>query len=208
METLESKIKQQLDFNSDRTFIKEDHRKLSFKEFKNLSSNIAAELRNFKLFKNDLVLIDIKDPFYFAAYTFACFQLSLRPAFLNSYMKKDQISTILSDNTYGLFISDQAHSEFKHTKIDTRKSFDLTSNSEKFIIDSKSELIFFTSGSIKSKACVLTLENFFTARRVHLKTFLFMKPQLGFMLTIISCRRIFDFNSLFIIERNCSCHES
>jgi len=160
MEAFKKIIKHQLEFNSDQTFIKNDHQKLSFKEFKTLVLNISQELRAIQLFKNDLVLLDIKDPFYFAAYTFACFQLRLRPAFLNSFMKKDQIATILKDNTYGLFISDQDHSDFKTVRVDTKRSFNLSPNSEVFNIEPSSELIFFTSGSIKSKACVLTLENF------------------------------------------------
>lgn len=162
MKALNETIKEQLQFQSDLPFIRDEHRKLTFKEFGILTYNISKKLKKFELLNNDLVLLDIKDPFYFAAYTFACFHLQLRPAFLNSFIKKDQIANILKDNTYGLCISDQPHPEFKCTKIIPQEPFDLNQEpTDSLHIDPKSELIFFTSGSIKSKACLLTLENFF-----------------------------------------------
>lgn len=161
MENLAEKINTQLALESDHFFLKDESRKITFKEFKSLSNNISQKLKKINLTKDDLVLLDIKDPFYFAAYTFACLNLNLRPAFLNFYMKPEQIRNILEENTYALFISDQNHSEFKCLKVDSAEPLDLTTSSEPFKISPKSEMIFFTSGSIHSKACVLTLDNFF-----------------------------------------------
>ncbi len=153
------KMINQLKFNSDLTFLKDHKRKLSFKEFQSFALYASTQLRSLDVTQNDLILLDIKDPFYFAAYTFACLHLKLKPAFLNSHFKKNQIDDLLKDNVYSSFVTDQSHPELKTMFIDSKAPFQFEEGVLNINIDS--ELIFFTSGSIQSKACILTLKNFF-----------------------------------------------
>jgi O-succinylbenzoic acid--CoA ligase len=148
-----------LKLNSDRIFIKSSDRQISFKEFKFFAKGISSELETKQLVPGDLVLLDIRDPFYFAAYVFACLHLKLKPALLNSYFKKDQVDGVLKSNLYSLFVTDQKMSGLNTFKIDSSLPFKMKDGD--LDIPLESEILFFTSGSIQSKACILTLENFF-----------------------------------------------
>jgi O-succinylbenzoic acid--CoA ligase len=148
-----------LQLNSDRIFIKNSKQELSFRQFKFFAKSISNQLSKENLNERDLVLLDIRNPFYLAAYVFACFHLKLRPAILNSYFKKDQIDSVLKSNSYSLFVTDQKNSELKVLEVDSTLPFSETNGD--FDIPLESEILFFTSGSIQSKTCVLTLKNFF-----------------------------------------------
>lgn len=156
------KFSDTLSFSSENIFLKKNQQRLSFKKFKGFAKRTSSLLKKYNLSEGDLVLIDIKDPFYFAAYVFSCFHLKLKPALLNSYFKKDQIDSVLANNTYRLLITDQQDLNLgleKTLNIRTDLMFEYEEGPFELSLDS--EIIFFTSGSIQSKACVLTLRNFF-----------------------------------------------
>lgn len=147
-----------LKLSSENVFIKQGSQELSFQKFKAFAKKISHDLNTFQ--ENDLVLIDIRNPFYFAAYVFACFHLKIKPALLNYYFKKDQVESVIHNNTYKAIITDQEHTlSIPIVKIDSSKKFEFEDGD--FNIDLNSEILFFTSGSIQSKTCVLTLKNFF-----------------------------------------------
>lgn len=151
-----------LDLTSNNVFLKSAQTQLTFSEFKEFTKHISSQLRDITKDtskENNLVLIDIRNPFYLAAYVFAVLSLKLKPALINSYFKKDQVDAVLKNNSYSLFITDQPHCELKSLEIDSNLPFQFESGD--LDIPLNSEIIFFTSGSVQSKACVLTLENFF-----------------------------------------------
>jgi O-succinylbenzoic acid--CoA ligase len=144
---------------SNNIFLKDFEKRITFNEFKRFVKYISSQLEKQNLQKNDLVLLDIRNPFYFAGYVFACLHLKLKPALLNFYFKQDQIDAVLKNNMYSLFITDQKITGFNVLKIDSSLPFQYEDGD--LDISKSSEIIFYTSGSIQSKACVLTLENFF-----------------------------------------------
>lgn len=154
---LEKDFLKTLKFDSKNCFLKIGDSQVSFRDVGIKISKAISNLSKLNLSKESLVLVDIREPLDFISYVFACFQLKLKPALLNFYFKKPQIETLLKANSYSAFITDQDYEIF-HTKIQTLKS---GSSSQELNIDLNSEVIFFTSGSIESKACVLTLKNFF-----------------------------------------------
>src|SRR3989344_4423914 len=102
----------ELKFNSDKVFLKNSDQEITFKEFKKIVKKIATELEKRNLNSNDLVLLDIRNPFYLAAYIFACFHLKTKPALLSSFFKKNQMDSVLKNNSYSLFITDQKNINF------------------------------------------------------------------------------------------------
>ncbi len=151
---------ERLKLNSNNRLFKSYDQELTFKEFKSFVAEIRHNLKQLDLSSGSLILVDIRNPFYFAGYVFACMSLNLRPALLNYFFKAPQVAELLKNNTYSLFISDQIHSGFETLHVDSTQPPILT-RSEDFTIPIDSEILFFTSGSIKSKACLLTLRNFF-----------------------------------------------
>lgn len=152
-------FQERLNLNSDKIFIKDKNCSLSYRNLKGFISKIRTDLEKLNLVHNSLVLVDIRNPIYFIGYVLGCLSLKLRPALLNYYFKPHQIESILKSNSYALFITDQEHPGFKTFKVNSEEPLQFQGSD--FTVDPQSELIFFTSGSIKSKACVLTLENFF-----------------------------------------------
>lgn len=150
-----------LQLNSENIFLKKNQTQISFKQFKAFVKKTSLSLQKRNLSPGDLVLIDIRNPFYFAANVFACLHLKLKPALLNSYFKKSQIDSILSDNSYRLLITDQEHEDINLPTQHLDSDLPIEYEEGPLDIELDSEVLFFTSGSVQSKACVLTLNNFF-----------------------------------------------
>lgn len=152
-----STFSKKLQFESKNTFIKNSE--LTFFDFKEKYLKISNGLRKYKLQNKSLVLVDIQNPEVFIAVVFAILNRGMIPCLWNSYFSKEQEDMIFEKNYYAAYVSDQKvfpnTLEVKLRDILAEPQADLNH------VTPQSELVFFTSGTVFPKACLLTLENLF-----------------------------------------------
>ncbi len=146
-----------LDFESDNVFLKDRTREVTFKQMGAFARSLAQD---FEISDGSTVLMDVRDPIYFFGMLLACLSKNLRPALLNWYFSDSQIADLLQHNTYSAFITDQEKRiNLKTIKIDSSKKI-TTPKGKPLHIQPESEVIFFSSGSVRIKPCLLTLKQF------------------------------------------------
>ena len=150
---------EKLNLDSNNIFIKTNSLEISFVQFNNFSEMLADRLEEMGVIPHNTLLMDIREPIYLLGYIFACFKLDARPALLNSFLKENQIQELQNENKFDFQLADQKKEGFNFVDTASKPSFKKVDQIRK--LDPSNEIIFFSSGSVKIKACVLTLENFF-----------------------------------------------
>lgn len=158
----EAKIFQEsLQKHSTNIFFYYQDQKVSYQDFWQKVQQASFWLKGLHIPQGSLILLNIQNPLLFLSLTFACFHHKIIPGFLNSYFKDLQILNLLNENTYSCVITDTPKKFPITTHIYKPKGFLHSYKPDSLEIPLDSKMIFYSSGSIQSKACVLELQNFF-----------------------------------------------